>query len=162
MDIYFCGLGKFATTYTMTSTDDFVQEWNGIGSKEVIVINAHGNYYYFGDSGVFVTIETITNRLNKKNLKVLWLLSCYNGKSSRMQQNVARAFAKKITGTVIASDGTVEMKNLQTTTYKSAENGWYTYRFTNYGSTLSCIKLNKNELSIIEMLKITGLYSAWH
>ena len=65
-----------------------------------------------------------------------------------MNNNTARAFAKKITGTVIAADGTVQMKTLVFSTYKASGNGWYAYTFYNYGSTFYCKRLYKTELSI--------------
>lgn len=79
-------------------------------SKEVVVIHCHGNPSAIGTSGdaVNVTISTVQYRLKKKEVSLLIILSCNCGHYDYRNDNIALAFWKKVTGCVIAADGTEE------------------------------------------------------
>lgn len=101
-----------------------------------------------------IWISDIQYYLKKKTITVLFIVSCSCGKYTKRNDNIARAFAKKITGTVIAADG---LTSYSSSYVKSGGSGWYAYKFTNYGSTFSCVKLGYTKLTIKQMLSCVGV-----
>lgn len=86
--------------------------WNSLSAKHYVVINTHGEpMSLLNSSGGnkdedILTISEIDN-LSFKNIRVLILLGCNAGHYDYKWTNVAYAFSKRISGCVIASDGTV-------------------------------------------------------
>lgn len=99
-------LKKTLTTSDKEST--FVDRWNQAASSgktyEVFVVNCHANptQMYNG-----LTRSDVRN-LKKLDCKCLILLGCNAGHYDYLWENLAFEFAKKVTGVVVASDGTVQ------------------------------------------------------
>ena len=94
----------------MSSYEDY---WNGMSGYSAILINTHGNPVMLasnstpsGDNEILTVGEI--NNLSYKNVNVLILTGCNSGHYDYVDENVAFAFSKRISGCVIASDGTVE------------------------------------------------------
>lgn len=104
-------------TSFLTYGNDFnkwEKEWNNIDCYyDVIVLNSHANYYRLSDgSGSSADSSCLTiseiNNLQYKSIGVLILLGCNAGHNDHIWTNVAEAFCKRISGCVVASDGTVD------------------------------------------------------
>ena len=164
MSKFFYAKGKKTKVYTFKSSKEFIDEWNRCGGMDVVVVNAHGNYWSFGnlnDSVADITISTIKNQLKTISVKALWLLPCHNGLWEKRNENIARAFSKKITGTVVAADGSVKMVWYSWGAFDSDGSlGWCLYRASNYGSTINCVCLNKTRMSFTDLLRTLGMVSS--
>lgn len=116
----------------------FIQDWNydAKSGKEfdVCVVNCHANpkTMYNG-----ITASDI-RKLEKLDCKCLILLGCNAGHYDLIWENIAYEFSKKVTGVVVASDGTVVSKEMYgyLQTFKSIMDKYY-YKYTdnrkNYG-----------------------------
>lgn len=78
-------------------------KWNKLKSQEIIVINCHA----MPTSMSCNLTKSVISKLNKLKCKLLILLGCNAGHYDYLWNNVAYEFSKKISGTVVASDGTV-------------------------------------------------------
>ena len=159
---YFSGKGASSSTpvYRFASEDYFVQLWNYSNAKNIIIINSHGEPGSIGTKNIDITISVsmVKNRLNYKNIGLVWLLGCSCGHYDydRPENNIARAFAKKISGTVIAADSTSKAVWYSDTTFRSKGEGWFAFSFYNYGSTFYLKKLGIKNLSVKKALEIVG------
>ena len=126
---------RTCTLLKMDYTKTFIKHWNSIKSADVIVINAHSwPIEIFEDLGR----KKIREKLKKINCKALIILGCNAGHYNYIWNNVAYEFSMKITGTVVASDGTVysdkinsyNSKNNYEPSFESvADSGKYRYRY---------------------------------
>lgn len=161
VDNYFVGKGHSSKThvYRFTSADYFVKLWNYSNTNSVIIVNSHGCSTSIGTKGPEITIDiSMVRRLNKKTLGLLWLLGCNCGHYdfNIPESNIVRAFAKKITGAVIAADGTVKACWFSSSSFKTNGSGWYVFRFYNYGSTFYMNELGTTKLSVKRALEMVG------
>ncbi|MEE1516748.1 MAG: RHS repeat-associated core domain-containing protein [Lachnospiraceae bacterium] len=86
--------------------------WNNMGTTSFVVINTHASPKNLGNgTGNSNDTDKLTiaeiNNLNYKKVDTLVLLGCNAGHYEYVTTNVAYAFCKRISGCVIASDGTV-------------------------------------------------------
>ncbi len=81
---------------------DFTSAWKSLIGYDVVVIDVHG-------SPTTTTVIDVNGieRLEYRTVKLLILLSCNGGHWNWRNENVAWAFSKRISGYVIAADGTV-------------------------------------------------------
>ena len=115
-------------------------------NKDIVIINCHGNPTAFSGANKF-NLSQISS-LNYKNIKCLILLGCNNGHYDYLWKNMAYELSKKISGCVIASDGTVAsilgigagFLSMADASWKSYRNG--SKRKDNYGWVI--YKCNKN------------------
>lgn len=110
MDEMGCGEGKIQIK-TYSTMSQFVSDWNSMGSIDIAFINTHGNPTCIGDgSHDYARFEYGNiSSLQKKNCQLLILLGCNCGHYDYRKSNMAHAFLSKVTGYVIASDGTVNL-----------------------------------------------------
>lgn len=96
--------------------NDLETMWNNMATASYVVINTHGTPEILCKQVVSskdedaLTINEINN-LNYKKVDTLVLLGCNAGHYEYVTTNVAYAFSKRISGCVIASDGTVGSAN---------------------------------------------------
>ena len=101
-----------ATSWRYKMGDDyasFKEWWNNLGYRDLVIINTHGEPITFlsEDNGLAIlTNVKVADWLEKQQVKLLVLLGCNCGHFD-YKKSIARAFANKITGKVVASDGTV-------------------------------------------------------
>lgn len=127
-------------------------------TENVVVINSHGTDKHIGNNGngLSFPIDAV-NKLPRKSIGALILLGCNCGHYATRDSNIARAFCKKVNaGTVIAADGTV-MHMIGGSFITFSTKGWYSYKSSNYGSTVTIKKMNEITISISTMLKWCGL-----
>lgn len=110
--------GGSSVTYIIDNKQDFIDSWNSLISTTVVVIDMHGSPYYMWCNTEKIYADEIVSKLTLKNIKFVWLLSCNTGHQNYRNDNIATAIADKITGVVIASDGTVSSTQ---TTYGGKE-----------------------------------------
>ena len=93
----------YGRVYKIRCAEYFHNYWDGIGNADVIVLNTHS-----GPDGMFnnLYIQDV-RKLRKINCEALIILGCNAGHYSYVWDNIACEFSKKITGIVVASDGTV-------------------------------------------------------
>ena len=128
------------------SPEEFASYWNKIQSSDVTILDSHAN-----PDTIFngLTIDKI-RKLKKINCKALIILGCNAGHYSHIWNNVAYEFSKKISGTTVASDGTVYpvFSGTSEATYTSKDDedfdellnnnknrknyGWVVYRNNNF------------------------------
>ncbi len=83
--------------------------WNSLGKRELVIIDSHADPISFASTNgteIILTKDILDDTFDKVNVKMLVLLGCNAGHYS-YTESMARAFANKITGKVLASDGTV-------------------------------------------------------
>lgn len=85
------------------SPEEFALHWNKILKSDVTILDSHANPEKIFNG---LTIDKI-RKLKKINCKALIILGCNAGHYSYIRHNIAYEFSKKISGTVVASDGTV-------------------------------------------------------
>jgi len=110
--VYFKKNGDQNSTCQVIKIPDeqsFVDTWNSICDAYLIIFNCHGDFLTAGS----IDVDGLY-KLKKINCSCLWLLGCNNAHSRFESNNIAGGFAKKISGIVVASDGTV----------KSVYGGW--------------------------------------
>ncbi len=90
--------------YKLNSAKKFIKKWNAIKSADVIVLNAHADQKQIFDD---LTRNKIFNKLCILKCKALIILGCNAGHYNYIWNNVAYNFSLSITGTVVASDGTI-------------------------------------------------------
>ena len=90
--------------YKLNTAKKFIKKWNAIKSADVIVLNAHADQKQIFDD---LTRNKIFNKLCILKCKALIILGCNAGHYNYIWNNVAYNFSLSITGTVVASDGTV-------------------------------------------------------
>ena len=95
---------------TLSSTDQFVSAWNSMNQKEIVFINSHGGPTLIADGGEGEFDFRYSNFgcLNRKPVQVLILLGCNCGHYDYANSNMAKGFRNKITGSVVAADGSVD------------------------------------------------------
>lgn len=94
-------------TYIIDGKQDFYDTWNTMIYANVVIIDAHGSPTTLAFNGQSVTVNEILNELGTNNIKFVWLLACNTGHQDFRNSNIAAAIAARITGVVVASDGTV-------------------------------------------------------
>lgn len=159
------------SVHFMPSVQSFVSTWNSMSSRSVVVINTHGGYKMINTDGgadevIFVRdilgLDGLPG-LQRKNIALLWILACSSGHYSARENNIARAFARKTTGLVVASDGNVSVTLLSSFAGSIAFKvttgsiGWLTYKSSDYGSSVYVNKLGKKSVSLKEVLKLAQL-----
>lgn len=133
---------EHSTLYTDSKTS-FIQNWNNAASSgkkyDVCVINCHAtpNKLCNKTETSNITINDI-KKLKTLDCECLILLGCNAAHYDLIWQNVAFEFSKKVTGVVVASDGTVVSKEMYgyLQTFKSImDEHYYDYTDTrkNYG-----------------------------
>ena len=115
----------------------FITAWDALNGRiEVLILRGHSHPNYASS----ISLDKIKT-LSSKNIRFLFLEGCNCGHYA-VYDNVARAFSTKITGCVIASDGTVwTIKDGAVMKYQSlADEHFYSYfpipqniRKNNYG-----------------------------
>ena len=159
------------TVNSMPNVRSFVSEWNSMSNRSVVVINTHGSYTSINTDGGAdeqIFIRDVMGYdgfpgLQRKNIALLWILACSSGHYDARENNIARAFARKTTGLVIAADGAVWITFLSSLIggiafkVKTGSIGWLTYKSTNYGSSVYVYKLGKKTLSLTEALQLAQL-----
>lgn len=80
----------------------FKSKWNSLKNQDIVIVVAHGSYNKLS----YISPSNI-QKLKKISCKLLILLGCNNGHYDYTNLNIAYEFAKKVTGVVVASDGTV-------------------------------------------------------
>ncbi len=97
---------SFLSTYKCGSTkEDFETWWNRTNGCDIAFISTHGEPAILCDKKIIVT-KTDVDNLKYVNIKLLVILSCNTGHID-VTSSIAKRFANRITGKVIASDGTV-------------------------------------------------------
>ena len=168
---YFKNINQYI--YDVDSASEFRLYWNKIQSSDVIVFDSHA-----APDGIFNNLYmNDINKLNKINCKALIILGCNAGHYSHIWNNVAYEFSKKISGTAVASDGTVGLsfswfsepvcesyiddEGYFTRYLKNDENrdnyGWVLYKTNNVNTT--CYITDRKEItfsSILDYLQRIG------
>ena len=117
---------------------DFTAWWNGLGTKrDLAIINSHANPDILSTKDKILLSKEQIKFLKKKNIKLLVVLGCNAGHFSH-DKCIARYFANKVTGKVIASDGTVEAYGI------SLWPGYYGFVSTDKGDDNAFIDLCPN------------------
>ncbi|MCI9370533.1 MAG: RHS repeat-associated core domain-containing protein [Lachnospiraceae bacterium] len=110
------------TTWSIMASDsstDFRKWWRSLERYNLAIINSHATPTRLTSSAGFkFDYSDVVNYCDKISLKLLVILGCNAGHFDE-SRSIARAFSNKITGKVIASDGTV-----QTNAYLNLC-GWY-------------------------------------
>ena len=150
----------------------FEKKWNAMSAQDVVVINCHASPTSMNKGGMGITkLSQITN-LNFKTIKCLILLGCNAGHYDYIWNNVAYEFSKKISGCVMASDGTVvsrlgcKFKSIADNMWKEHRDkkgssrkknwGWVIYRnYTWYSTNLDTISIP----SAVDYLKKCNMVS---
>ncbi len=159
------------SVHFMPSVQSFVSTWNSMSSRTVVVINTHGDCDHictYGGMYEMINLRDILGceglpGIQRNNLALLWILACSSGHYDARESNIARAFACKTTGLVVASDGIVEPTILSYLGGKIAFKvttgsiGWLTYKSTNYGSSVYVNKLGTKSLRLTEVLQLAHL-----
>ena len=145
------------------SRQNFINNWNFLDSRDVVIIYCHGNDSAIGSSGDEITVSiSDVNALKRKTFRLLILLACDCGHYGSRYSNIANAFAKKTDGRVIAASGS------QVTDYPNfkADGGYYVYGRTIiyqdqnkviYGNTLMEPVYLGKKLSVTGMIKSIGM-----
>ena len=94
--------------YQYNGSSSFINMWNELSGYDVIVINSHGSPDHITYVGRKLLYSS-SNKLKVKNIKckLLIILGCNCGHYNTRKANIAYYFSQKITGVVVASDGTV-------------------------------------------------------
>lgn len=109
---YYGANNVLGVQHNVDNMDELEESWNGLTSRGIVVINTHANPWILGcgkskpTAADQLTIAEI-NELDYKAISVLILLGCNAGHQDYSQNNVAEAFSGRISGKVVASDGTV-------------------------------------------------------
>lgn len=94
---------------------DFIDWWNRLEDQDIVILFIHGNPNALMTKDdkydLYINTSTVSSSLKNKDIKLLILLGCNSGHYTYYNKNIANAFSKKITGAVIASDGTVWFKH---------------------------------------------------
>ena len=170
LNTYLLGKGNSVNTSvnSMPNVQTFVSEWNSMSNRTVVVINTHGSYDTIKTDGGRIGIRDVLGLeglpgLQRKTITLLWILACSCGHYDSSDNNIARAFARKTTGLVVASDGIVDRTVLSylggSIAFKvyTGSIGWVTYKSSNYGSSVYVYKLGKKKLSLKEVLQLVQL-----
>ena len=107
--------------YELESRRDFIERWNLLPNNlDVLVIDVHATKKLLGihRDGEIISIRDI-NSLRYKRIKCLILLGCNAAHSSDRFGNVAYRLFNRISGVLIASDGTVKSKQWYKVTYST-------------------------------------------
>ncbi|MDO4317506.1 MAG: RHS repeat-associated core domain-containing protein [Lachnospiraceae bacterium] len=94
------------------SYDEFKDVWFNMLGYDVVVLNGHGNQYSMTTGGLSCipgnnNINSVNNQLQYRTIKMLILLGCNCGHYDYREENLAYALSTRISGYVVASDGTV-------------------------------------------------------
>ena len=170
LNTYLLGKGNSVNTSvnSMPNVQTFVSEWNSMSNRTVVVINTHGSYDTIKTDGGRIGIRDVLGLdglpgLQRKTITLLWILACSCGHYDSSDNNIARAFARKTTGLVVASDGIVDRTVLsylgESIAFKvyTGSIGWVTYKSSNYGSSVYVYKLGTKTLSLKEVLQLVQL-----
>lgn len=90
-------------------TSTFIDWWNNLEAMDIVIIWTHGQpRQLFSEKKVFCFNRSdIAEKLDSKDIKLLILIGCNTGHYNHYAMNMASSFAKKVSGAVMASDGTV-------------------------------------------------------
>ncbi len=126
--------GNTPTTYLISNNmNEYESKWNAMSGYDIVVFNTHGSPIglyneveanSIKDSDV-LTIDEI-KKLKYKSLKLLLIIGCNAGHWNYIWENVAWAFSTRISGYVVASDGTVLISGIsfysnQTASFESTQ-----------------------------------------
>ncbi len=135
-----------AVVKRVNSYESFERAWNTLPDSECVEISSHGSADVLAATGKESLIVDISltdvkrvNQLNYKEHKCLLIMACDTaGTSLEHNENIAYAFAKKISGVVFAADGYVVCWNEEHTKYipapgedKLTIQGWVVYKTEN-------------------------------
>ena len=167
----------YGRVYKVRCAEYFHDYWDEIGNADVIVLNTHS-----GPDGMFnnLYIQDV-RKLRKINCEALIILGCNAGHYSYVWDNIACEFSKKITGIVVASDGTVSsalnglddpilnsyddvdgdghFRSYLSDNDKNRDNyGWVLYKTDNINTTWYSTNMKETTLtSILDYLQDCGL-----
>ncbi len=88
----------------INTLSDFLNIWNHIKEEDMVIINTHGDYSKI--SGYLTSY--VAESLNYIYCRCVWILGCNCGHSHYENENIAAVISKRVSGIVVASDGTVE------------------------------------------------------
>ena len=126
-----------ANVTVVRNSFDFLYKWNHLASKyDVVIINCHASYNYLQ------LFKLSYASLRKIKAKAVILLGCNAGHYNYQWTNVAKKLCARVSGYVMASDGTVTSNysspSLNQKFTSKADETWKKYnrknaRDTNYG-----------------------------
>lgn len=181
---YYNSLGEACSVDYLYSDNfnEYEAAWNSLSGYNVVLINTHATPRRLSNSsdnfgnGDSLFIYEIDN-LEFKYIPVLILLGCNAGHYDYVWSNIAHAFSKRISGCVIASDGTVQANSRADVEFNSVlkqtfidacidnkkrkNYGWVAYRYkrNNGTSTYTVIGIYKITIkSIMTNLKSHNYY----
>ena len=91
----------------VTNYNSFKEKWKRMSAQDVVVINCHATPTKMDKGGMGIKDLSYISKLPFKHIKCLLLLGCNAGHYNYVWSNVAYEFSKRISGAVMASDGTV-------------------------------------------------------
>lgn len=143
----------------------FKNAWNSLSTLDTLIINSHAGY-----AGLVLRDNVLwmncAENLKRIRVKQLILLGCNAGHYAFATKNIASTLAKKVTGYVIASDGTVT-PSISGAKFHYTSRANYTWRQTelngplrskrtrNYGWILYQYKNNRIYVTRLHMYIIT-------
>ena len=159
---YFSDKGKESSTTVLVyngTFESFKTKWNAVdqssNADHYVVIDSHGN-----SNGITGTVLEDIRTLKRISCNTLVLLGCDCGHYDSCYNNAAYEFCKKVTGAVIASDGTVSSSyfalNPFDTRFKSkGDKGWLKYKqqyYTQYAYNVSVTILEVYRETIYQLM----------
>lgn len=149
----------YAVVKIKTDTqDEFDKAWNSLGMYDEkdcniysLIMNMHGTpteiFSDVGSSPMRMSIQDV-EKLKTKPVQRLVLLQCSVGKIEKVGNNIASAFARSVTGKVLAGDGVVNQNEVKLNKkenntgddfckenqnifvrYYVKDEGWYIYKY---------------------------------
>lgn len=126
----------YAVVKIKTDTqDEFDKAWNSLGMYDEkdcniysLIMNMHGTpteiFSDVGSSPMRMSIQDV-EKLKTKPVQRLVLLQCSVGKIEKAGENIASAFARAVTGKVLAGDGVVNQNEVRTKEYENSGDTFY-------------------------------------
>lgn len=113
----------------------FDKVWNSLGMYDEkdcniysLIMNMHGTpteiFSDVGSSPMRMSIQDV-EKLKTKPVQRLVLLQCSVGKIEKAGNNIASAFARAVTGKVLAGDGVVNQNEVRTKEYENSGDTFY-------------------------------------
>lgn len=153
------------------SRDDFIKWWNSLNGQDIAFIRSHGTPTSIGTgSSIIYNSHSNAASLDKVDVKMLVLSGCNCGHWNYWYNGIARVFARKITGVVLADDGTTHWEAVNWLIYKtisftSMKDSVFTkYAGSdrdNYGWILYSGKTDAKKILNIYELTVDGIYKLY-
>ncbi len=124
--------GGKSGTYVISCAQEFIDRWNSMLEMTILIINAHGTPTSMTFGITSFNISDVS-KLNYRNIRCVWLISCNTGHYNYKMENMAYALCKKTSGAVIAPDGLAKPGASGDHYYAVVDengetNDWYVYR----------------------------------